>query len=182
AVCAMLRRWLQPASTKSEVDEQDIAEGKQASLLWSGGFGVLPRGNYPVLEALLHGYLKREPPCADEWLDVLEKHLELEENLDVWRALARHLHLLCLATSVERSERFIAGLVDRLPSILACVEGVAFIARSHRWFPEELTHKCLGVIKDSDWQLKGQAVGELAMLRSALAPADTFCRAIVQDA
>lgn len=181
-VCGMLREWLLPGTIENTTTEIEVPEEKQASLLWNNGFGFLPRGNFPVLLALLHGYLKREQPCFDDWLDVLEKHVDMEENIEVWRALARDLHLLGRAASIDRSARFVARLVDAFPHALCCQLGVMFVARSHRWLPEEVTHRCLKIIQESEWQLKGQAVGELAMLISAVMPQDSFCRSIVHDA
>ena len=179
---AMLRAWLQPAAKKIDQNDGESPERKVQSLLWGSQFGILPRGNYPVLEALLHGYLRREPPGVDGFLDVLERHIESEETPDVWCALARNLHSLGLAKSVERSAQFIMRLFEHFPSVLTSVEGVTLVARSHRWLPDEITHTCLRMIEDSNWQLKGQAVGELAALRFALVPSDTFCREIVDRA
>ena len=90
AVCGMLREWLLPGTIENTTTETEVPEERQASLLWNNGFGFLPRGNFPVLLALLHGYLKREQPCFDDWLDVLEKHVDMEENIEVgvlWPAI-----------------------------------------------------------------------------------------------
>jgi len=180
--CAMLRGWIEPTTAEKNENSTEASKPRRQSLLWGPQFGILPRGNYPTLEALLHGYLKRLPPRVDDWLVVLEGHIKSEEDLDVWRALVRNLNSLGLANDVARPARFVEKLVDDLPCVLPSVEGAAFIAKSHQWLPEETTHKCLRNIEESKWFLKGQALGELTMLRLVLVPSDVLCRRTVERA
>lgn len=52
-----------------------------------GGLSLLPGGNYTFLSALAAGLLARDPPDAQAWLAVLERHAARAEEPGVWSAL-----------------------------------------------------------------------------------------------
>jgi hypothetical protein len=186
-VCEILKSWLSQPDVDRPDDPEDpevIDPSKQPhSLLWSpGGGGTLPHGNYPPLSALGLGYRCRKPPAIDQWLDVLVAHLEIAERLAVWRTLVREFYTLWAASDRAKAVDFLNRLFKAYPKALTCVEGTVFLARSHRWLPQEFVCRCIDMLDASDWPWKEQAIGEITMLRNALVPSDEFSRSLVECA
>jgi hypothetical protein len=192
-LCSLLKSWIVPvaASPPQEPDEEEESwpklrkpeeEKQPQSLLWSlGGGGILPHGNYPLLRALELGYYCRKPLEIDGWLEVLQQHLTVPEDLSVWRSLVREFAVLGVADRTG-ALKFITAFFDQFPQLLAEYEGVLFLARSMRWLPSDFLKASLITIDGSAWEFKDQAIGELAMLRIAIDPTDEYCRSVVEDA
>jgi hypothetical protein len=179
--CDLLKSWLVPAEQEQpeKFEERDISK-QPHSLLWSpGGGGLLPHGNYPILAALGAAYRCCTPPEIDKWLNVLFRHLAMSEHTAVWRMLVYEFWVLGHASDRMKAVEFLDRLFELHPRALSCLEGTLFLARSHRWLPTTFIERCLRSIEQSDWPWSEQAVGEISMLRTAMAPDDRYCREIV---
>lgn len=53
----------------------------------AGAMTLLPHGNYPLLSAISAGLLAQEPPAAERWLELLERHADRVEEPEVWSTL-----------------------------------------------------------------------------------------------
>jgi hypothetical protein len=159
-----------------------LGNKKYRSILWdSNGGRSLPDGNFPILLAVTLGLLRREPQAYEQWLKILEDHLERIEDPGVWLALAQHLPYLA-GTARPRALAFVENLLRKFPQIFDTIDGARFVAHSQWWFPAELFSKYLDLLDHSDWNLAPSAVGEMILLRGALVPEDEKSRKRYQDA
>jgi hypothetical protein len=190
-LCDLLKSWITPPPARPAAQEPDEDWPKPAkpeeekqpqSLLWSfGGGGILPQGNYPLLRALELGYCCRKPSDVDRWLEVVRQHLSVPEDPSVWRSLLRDFAAFGAADRATALE-FITELFKRFPDMLAGYDGILFLALAIRWLPASILKTFLVAIDGSEWKLKDQATGELAMLRLAIDPTNEYCRTVVEDA
>lgn len=190
-ICEILKSWLAPVAAdqsnqpdeSKQVDSPESPSKHCSALLWSPIAGTVPGGNYTDLAAVSRGYNCRIPPAVDQWLETLEHHLCLSESLAVWRELIfRELYELQSAPNKPRAVGFLTRLITSYPKALTCFQGTLFLARNHRWLPAEFLQRAIKLLDASDWRWKEQAIGELAMLRTATVPTDEFVRSIVERA
>jgi hypothetical protein len=178
ATIAMLKGWMTdwaPRIENADTDDTSLSKDSDdgGSLLWSfGGFGgVLPRGNYPALEAITCGLLCRDPPDFAVWLDLLEQHLTRPENPEVWWAMCRILvNLRCIDT--PRAHDFLDRLFAAYPELLATRSGVILIAHLADWLAPEQLGAILDGWVTSGWSRGPQAAAEVAILAAFRDPED----------
>lgn len=173
ALFDLLASWLCVDPDDIGLDEDDT-EDKDASssILWSsGGFIILPHGNYPVLSALTRACLSQEPPLADEWLSILEEHLGRREHLKVWGALADNLRWLVCADH-DRAQRFLLDLFQAYPGLCNSKTGVILLAHSQHWISAATANVLLDKLFTLGTGFAAQAAGEILMLRFALKGGD----------
>lgn len=102
-----LKQWLirdphivaNRAARRAELDRSNRdrnapkeARPAQAMLFGRGldGLSILPHDNFPFLHAIGDGYLNREPPAHDAWLEFLEGHAGQAEDPQIWTVLLRY--------------------------------------------------------------------------------------------
>ncbi|UQA61779.1 NACHT domain-containing protein [Polyangium aurulentum] len=170
-ICAMLERWLrnheEGAPAASERAENG-SSGEVRSILagWGGG-GVLPGGNFPVLYALLCGYLRQTPPRVDALVATFKTHLQQRvESERVWRALLSYMHYL----PGEAVQNLADGIFARYPAVRDNTEGARMIARVSRLIESSTLRRWLHGMRDSGWRRGPQAYGELLLLVAAFRP------------
>jgi hypothetical protein len=151
------------------------------SILWDARGGVLPHGNYPILETLAISFLVRKPPAADRFLEILERHVARREDLAVWQSLLRFVPYLANANR-RRSRTFLQDLFHAYPALFETVDGVRFMATVHVWIGDEVVQQFIQSLESSAWPLARQALGEFACLRAPLAPTDTTADTVVESA
>ncbi len=71
-VVAMLERWLVEAPPAESSLSEDTTALKDPILFGHIGGGVLPRGGFPMLHALLCAFVQEKPPAIEPWLACLE--------------------------------------------------------------------------------------------------------------
>lgn len=184
--CGLLEKWITnwiPETDTKTTDgnnsfsgaiaEQQVRENDaQQSLLWDCSRDrSLPHGNYPFLDALMRGYLFRKPHEVDQWLSVLERHLEREENPAVWREIAEDLWRLAGADRT-RATKFLESFFSLCPEIINTVTGVSLIAHIMRWLPEPLIDPVINDWVSGSWQYGPQAAGEILALTLCRNPDD----------
>jgi hypothetical protein len=115
------------------------------------------------LLALTYGYLRREPPQYDEWLSMLENHLERPESNFSWKIFSEELRFLndC---EPERATAFILRLFERYPKVRDSRFGVVLTAKCRSFLATETYRQVLLSIRGSNWKLGRQAFGELVGL------------------
>jgi hypothetical protein len=177
---SLLSNAHQPAPQLSS-EELRRASKDDESILWDARGGVLPDGNYPILQTLAIALLVRKPPAADQFLEVLERHLSRDEDLAVWQSLLRFVPYLASANRA-RSRAFIRELFQKYPALCETIDGVRFMATVHIWAGDDVVQQFLKSLESSAWPLALQALGEFACLRAALVPADTTAAVIVERA
>jgi hypothetical protein len=182
--CAVLESLLADApQTAPESSGQEVRRASQdeESVLWDARGGVLPRGNYPVLQTLAISLLVHKPPASDRFLEILERHLSRREDLAVWQSLLRFIPYLANANRA-RSRSFIQNLFHAYPALFETVDGVRFMATVHVWIGDELVQEFMHALESCSWPLAPQALGEFACLRVALVPTDAAANAVVESA
>ncbi len=176
--CDMLEGWIvdwrapeDPSGPRSVgAGDTDGKERSDASLLWGmSGWAAVPHGNYPFLEALMDGFLQREPPDADRWLDILRRHLDRPENPEVWKAMGLYFQSLEWANGTMAVD-FLRAFVDRFPAVFDDEAGVRAVADVEHWMPDDLLDRILDRWIVGDWADGPQAAGEIAALKLCRAP------------
>jgi nucleoside phosphorylase len=182
-ILALLERWLSEpvpyqeeeegeAKTASTVPDRkdEKANDRDRSLLWGyGHIGVLPHGNYPILEALARALLSRRPMAISRWLAILNAHLPRPEDPAVWRAALQFLRYLANGDRVEAST-FLGRLFDTYPDLLESLEATMLIAQVQWWVDDARLRSWLDRLAASERPLSRQAYGELVGLVAILRP------------
>lgn len=172
AICELLKSWLSPFEARTkEIDEEEIdtsrsqgnnKEESPHSILWNHfRTKVHPGGNYPVLEALTNGYLLRRPCAYDAWLDLLESHLGVNDDPEIWKMLSDDFRWLQNADQ-ERAERFIQRVLFEY--LMNTEDGVFVIAWVHHWISPTIIRPWIESLKNATWEKGAQAFGELIVL------------------
>ena len=193
--CRLIERWIvnwQPETDEESEDtradlaggfpsREKVGEERQQSLLWDHWSDrTLPQGNYPFLNALMRGYLFREPGDVDGWLSVLERHLSRDEDPAVWREVAEDLWRL-VAADRARAIRFLESFLRRCSSVLYTVTGVSLTAHLLSWLPAALLERIITDWISESWELGPQAAGEVLALKLCRHPDDTDARLRVEE-
>lgn len=174
-----MERWLVP-STSEDDTETEADEKEKSSVLWGhGSMAVLPNGNYPTLAALTSACLSTDPPRLDRWLSILERHSVRPESPRVWDAMVRRELKNLRSADCSRAEALVNQLIANAPSILDSRGWAHFVAHAFHWTSTITAQRWLTVIVERGGEGL-QGAGELACLRHALFPAETWSRELVK--
>jgi len=199
--CEVLESWLEPVrkgtisppAADASVDGGLFGRAKHAnrrksaerptSILWGlGGIGFFAQGNYSILRALTYGFLNRDKPDTERWMEFLERHVTTRETTDVWTSLLLDLRNLRMVMNVTRAADFAREVMRRQPSAFRSVEGVMFLAWNHRFLPADISERCLRIWRARNWQGRDQAIGEFSLLRCVQVADDHVWARIVDEA
>jgi nucleoside phosphorylase len=146
--------------------EQAEADDRE-SLLWGyGGFGVVPGGTYPVIEALVQMRLRRDEP--DAALAALSTYLDRNQSLEEWSFLAHFFPYLHRADTA-RWEAFLDSLFAKVPGLIGTRLTAQFLAHSRALHPA-LVERHLADWRDARSRPARQAYGEIVALAALLNP------------
>jgi hypothetical protein len=184
AVCALLERWLTGPWKAREAganggetrEEHTQSEDRLHSILWQrGGAVMLPFGAYQLLHALTRGYLLREPPATQQWLRMLEAHVERDETTDTWSVLSLDLGYL---GSCERGRAvaFLQRLFEKYPGARDTPFGAGLLTHVWSFLPAPIMQQFLQGMRDGGWMDGPQAYGELLALRALLYLEDQWAK------
>ena len=172
--CNLLERWIkdwEPITDATAALNSPHAEDQQ-SILWGNRQSqVVPEGNFVFLNALRCGILNRKPSEINQWLGVLERHLQRRENPAVWQLLAEDFHRL-FGGNKGRATKFIETFLSRYPCILNTDTGVILIAGTMPWLPEAMIDSTINNWMSGSWQHGPQSAGEILALNLCRNPDD----------
>ena len=176
SICALLQTWLVDGTgTGYQEDLKESDSVSPRSILLHGANGVAStHGNYPTLQALSVGYLRRQPPDITRWFAILTAHLDRTEDPQVWQALT--IDELWQLSRVERSlaAEFLRRLIEKCPELLDIRGGLELIAYFQKWLPLDLTRSWLELLYQKGTRWSAQAYGELLVIRAQLLPEDSW--------
>ena len=157
--------WRRPVDVAENKPQGDVTDSADLySLLWSTErLELIPNGTYHALDALTFEYLRQQPPLTEDWLTLLEQHLERQDRAEVWRVLTYQLDNLRLCDQ-PRASAFLKRLFDLYPRVLCSQNGVMLLAHARKWLHSPFFSNLLQELRDSDWQYGPQAFGELEFL------------------
>lgn len=165
---------------KGEAEAEELDAASVRSLLFPhGGWFGLPRGTWPILDALTFAYLREEPPQVDAWMEVLERHLERADAPEVWRAMAGNLQHV-LRAEPQRAERFFSNLFAEYPSVLQTSSGLQLIGRAMQYLPLATVQRWMEELRAGSWVRRDQAFGELLALLVTRHDATPWAREMVE--
>ena len=171
--CELLEGWI---TERSSAPDDGVAGSDEAtanashSILWDHHcIFTPPHGNYPILDALMLGYVLREQPHPSGWLGVLERHLQRDEDPKAWCALTQGMPIL-LGADHERAMKFFNALFARFPTILNTQSGALLIGQIVDRLPSLMIKRILDGWTSGDWTHGPQAAGEVAALRLCRQP------------
>lgn len=182
ALIQVLERWLTVGATPD--DDEDAQpdrlspgagsieaardeERTQDGILfgWRGG-GLLPRGAYPVLNALFCGLMLRPTRETERFLAIIEEHLARDQSLQVWQAIAYELRHIEGARDRCRAVAFLEQLFDTVPGFMKSRGGVHLIAHVQRWVPAMVSRRWISALQSDESWFGRQSAGELQVVRS----------------
>ena len=193
--CNLLEKWISDWEPKTEAATVDWLSNNfgatgnrgihqrvnQQSLLWGlRDSRIVPEGNYAFLDALMRGYLAQSSRAVDQWLGVLERHLERNENPAVWREIAENLWRLADADRA-RATKFFASFFSLCRDILHTDTGVLLIARIMLWLPNQMISNIINNWISGSWLCGPQAAGEILALRLCYDPENTITQTNVEQ-
>jgi hypothetical protein len=161
-IVELFRRWLfelpaeskedpeevtfRPKSKGTKGDETTDEDPATRSLLWGyGGVSVVPGGRYPILEALVRIYLRRDdiPDLLDLITEVLKKGIA---NQIYWQHLLTRLANLRPRPREDATGRVnvLRQIIDQFPKLRGTRELAQLLAYVHWWaidfVEQELSH------------------------------------------
>lgn len=172
--CNLLERWIKDwtPTTDATVTLVSHHAENQHSLLWGDRqLHVLPKGNFVLLDALMRGHLNRNPSATNQWMGVLERHLQRREDPVVWQFLAVEFSRL-FGGNKNRAIQFIETFLSCYPCILNTETGVFLIASTMPWLPKATIESAINNWKSGSWQHGPQSAGEILALNFCRNPDD----------
>jgi hypothetical protein len=165
-ICELLKSWLDDwtfhsgGSSDDEEPGESEEERKHSVVFDLLGSNSLPHGTYSILSALAFGLIRKKPPAAADWLNVLEDHLERPENTRTWQVLWRELRMLSFCDH-SRAVGFLEKLFAQFPVMRDSRFGVRLIVAIRGFLAEEAFTEFCEQFANSAWSLGKQVKGEL---------------------
>ena len=196
ATCDLLKGWITDWSSEGSFAEttdrkpsylgiqsgdSKSEEEYRESLLWDASdIRILPKGNYPILRALMRGYLCRSSQAVNDWLAVLQQHLTRVENPAVWREIAVDLRHLVKADQ-EHAIKFLETVFSKYPRTLQTAMGVQLIWHIMRWIPDQFLENIIDEWLAGSWKDGPQAAGEIIAAKLCLNPNSTITQCRIEQ-
>ncbi|QDT94579.1 ATP-binding protein [Gimesia aquarii] len=166
-ICDLLKSWLDnwKFPTKNNSDEEQIEESKKDNekhsiLFDQQGLIQIPHGTYSILSAIAFGLIRKKPPAAEDWLSVLERHLERPEKQKTWQVFCRELRMLHYCDQTQAVD-FLERLFSKYPTVRDSFHGVHLIVSLRKFIGEETFTNFSDQIANSNWPFAHQVKGEL---------------------
>ena len=173
---------VEPAPAPEGQDGQTAVSTKEeeigGSVLWtSGGYSVVPHGNFPTLETLTRIFLARAE--HDRLLKLLRDHLARLEEPEVWQSLL-HFLVYLRPTSLDELEEFLTLLFKRYPDLLETREA-AYLFAYAQWKIPDFVHSMVAQWRVSERPLVQQAYGELVAFIAIVQPQLVWPGGLLQE-
>ncbi|ESQ90249.1 hypothetical protein ABENE_12790 [Asticcacaulis benevestitus DSM 16100 = ATCC BAA-896] len=137
---------------------------KVQSLIFNNwGSGILPQGNFTLMDALQAGFLFREPADVSGWLDALTRRVDHPEDPANWavflkfRAVDLYNHL-----DREKVQAFFGSLFEKHPDILKLKRSISTLWELRLLFPPRTLTNTVQLWLGSGDRMFQQAAGEHA--------------------
>lgn len=161
--------------SKDKGIEKPSSDAHFHSIIWGqGGISLLPSGNFPILSALTSILLNGTNQGRDRLLDILNNHLNKEENPVVWQSLLIRLSNAG-GSNPEIVSKFLRKLFNLHPLLLETHEAILLFAYAHRW-DDSLVHELITTWDLSNNPMLRQAHGELVGLISIVNGAEIWTK------
>jgi hypothetical protein len=147
---------------RNKKDEPKTASAVIFGNRFGGGVGILPQDNYAYLAAMASGVLCREPAERDEWLRMLERHVDRADDPHIWEALLLYHGPTLFWANRERTLELFGRIWQRFPEALTVFAGGRLWAYRAMLPPDVQTGMLAGWI-EQDGDKGAQAAGEFAM-------------------
>lgn len=165
-ICDQLKSWIQnwkfPTGESKREDEQyELAKIEEGSVVFADLYGhSIPHGTYSILAALTIGLLRKKPPESEEWLNILDSHLDRPENARTWQVFCLALGFFSNCNH-KRSVQFLTNLFAKYPNVRDSRFGVYLIKEIRQFLGEPVFEKLGKQIGTSGWSKGKQVQGEL---------------------
>jgi hypothetical protein len=147
------------------------------------GFGIVTQGNFNMLSAIHQGLLLRPEPQCDTWLAVLERHLKMPEDSEVWASVLDCGEVLFRADK-DRVAAFLHALWTRYPEAFAHPKAIPFTWSCRDLMPsaiiEGLLRHWLKSEDDAQQQMAGEYATALLLLGEGTIATDEVARGIIE--
>ncbi|WP_162419822.1 hypothetical protein [Microvirga brassicacearum] len=186
AVVDLFRRWLlvPPSDVRDSIEEADEEELEAPgetkkgngddpdvrSLLWSnGGWSSVPGDPYPLLQALVRIYLRRND--IPSLVEVLDQALNNISDRKCWRHLLRSFIRLQPINGGDATDqiRLLHRILDRFPEFVGTAELAYLLGHVHWWAPDLVESELLRW-KAAQGRTVRYGYGELVALLALLHP------------
>ena len=184
AVIDLLIRWLGEYEIEEEEPPKasDEDKAREESILWGyGGFMILPHGTYPILNAIVIGFIGRDPVPNDRLFGVLMRHLERDDSIKIWEAIGMDLSRYLSRCGPSHVEGFIEALFSKHPPLVGKKTGIWLVAHALRFVSASAIQRWLTAVRTHGLDDSMQAFGELLILYALLAPTESWPRNEIED-
>lgn len=147
---------------RNRKDEPKTASAVIFGNRFGGGVGILPQDNYAYLAAMASGVLCREPAERDEWLGILERHVDRADDPHIWEALLLYHGPTLFWANRERTLELFGRIWQRFPEALTIFAGGRLWAY-RAMLPPDVQTGMLARWIEQDGDKGAQAAGEFAM-------------------
>ena len=163
-ICDLLKSWLENwkfADTETDQCKKESEEERKRSVVFDlrGGYSF-PSGTFGMLSALAYGFIRKEPPKTDEWLDVLNGHVERPDAARTWQVLCHDLRMLWYCESTD-ANKFLLKLFSKYPTTRDSRFGVRLVLDLRNFLGEQAVEEFCKQYAATDWPMGKQVAGEL---------------------
>ena len=154
-------------SRKKEQNQPD--RKKPECILWSSGaMSVCPNGNFPVLDAITDGALRKETPSEALWFDIMHRHLHRNEHIEVWRALILRFRGILDRSDKVATTKFVDALLKKYPVLTEGIYGGTLLAYARAWADNDDHRRWMEMLLAQGTESTNLLFGELLGLRYVL--------------
>lgn len=177
AEVAMLEGWMTPyeppeqAAGRPRAAKAEREKGQPTrSVVFgrSGGLSVVPQGNNNMLRAVHAGLIARSEPDYCAWLGVMERHVDMPENPEVWTSILVSRGASLFQVDRGRAHAFVEALWGRHPQAFEPLGAARFTWTCRPLMPaaviEGLLVRWLGSADNAQRQAAGEFSTALKLL------------------
>jgi len=179
--CIKLESWL--VINKDDFASQTLSEEKYdiekpSSVLWGfGRYGVVPRGNYSVISALIAGYINSNVPNFSRVLQFLKEHITRGDNIHMWLILLSNYFPKILYQCEQReAEELIDLFIEHYNEVLTTPQFATCLAWAFHWASPSKLNEWMNLIKLKNTHFANHIFGELLGIRFAIHSNDSWVR------
>lgn len=166
---AILEEWLRQhqepslSRRREKKESVDLKEGREI-LFGSSAFLALPHGRGSIIEAIVEGYLRQDPPNYGGWADLIKSRLGNEEHPEIWVMTLRLMPPL-FKWDKKRATALFDSVIKGSPGVLEYAYALHSIANIMRLCePKATAQGWMDMLKSRESDFSQQAYGEFLFL------------------